>query len=143
LFKLNGNAPTKIEDGNKVIGLTAFGGSCGIVKASTKFQLSAAGAAEETAGTVKYRTVTLETVRAIPAAAGDYYISGPTSIVYNSFGTIDNRSMFDNPYKLFAMKKITLGSKTYNPNDQIDVNWDIEYYNANGVQFTDENNKEY
>ena len=143
LFKLSGNAPTKIEDGNKVIGLTAFGGSCGIVKASTKFQLSAAGAAEETAGTVKYRTVTLETVRAIPAAAGDYYISGPTSIIYNSFGTIDNRSMFDNPYKLFAMKKITLGFKTYNPNDQIDVNWDIEYYNANGVQFTDENNKEY
>ena len=139
LFKLSGNAPTPILNGTTVTGLTAFKGSCGIVQASTKFQLSAAGTAETTNGTTKYRTVTLETVRAIPAAAGDYYLSGPTSIVYNSFGTIDNRSMFDNPYKLFAMKTITLGSKTYNPNDQIDVNWDFSYYDSNGNELLDEN----
>lgn len=138
LFKLSGNAPTPILNGTTVTGLTAFKGSCGIVQASTKFQLSAAGTTETTNGTTKYRTVTLETVRAIPAAAGDYYLSGPTSIVYNSFGTIDNRSMFDNPYKLFAMKTITLGSKTYNPNDQIDVNWDFNYYDSNGNKLSDE-----
>ena len=138
LFKLSGNAPMPILNDTTVTGLTAFKGSCGIVQASTKFQLSAAGTTETTNGTTKYRTVTLETVRAIPAAAGDYYLSGPTSIVYNSFGTIDNRSMFDNPYKLFAMKTITLGSKTYNPNDQIDVNWDFNYYDSDGNKLSDE-----
>jgi hypothetical protein len=40
-------------------------------------------------------------LQAIPFAAGNYYISGPTQIIYNNYGTLDNMSMFDSPYRLF------------------------------------------
>lgn len=126
LYGYMGNKPVEVMSGDKVIGLNALAASCGIVKATVNFQLSSE-AKKETEGDVpvtKKRTVQLETVRAIPWAAGDYYISGPTSIVYNSLGTIDNKSMFDNPYKLYALKEVTIGGVTYKSNQEIPVSWE-------------------
>jgi hypothetical protein len=46
------------------------------------------------------------------------YLSGPTSIVYNSFGTLDNYSMYSKPYKLYNR----------NTNKEIDnITWRMEY----------------
>lgn len=126
LYGYMGNKPVEVMSGDKVTGLNALAASCGIVKATVNFQLSSE-AEKETEGDVpvtKKRTVQLETVRAIPWAAGDYYISGPTSIVYNSLGTIDNKSMFDNPYKLYALKEVTIGGVTYKSNQEIPVSWE-------------------
>lgn len=126
LYKYMGNgAPETIGD-NPVTGLKIQKASCGIVKATVNFSLSKE-AEEETSGNVpitKKRTVQLETVRAIPWAAGNYYISGPTSIVYNSLGTIDNMSMFDNPYKLYALTDVTVNGTEYKINQEIDVSWE-------------------
>ena len=123
LYCYHGSRPTEIMSGNKVIGLNALANSCGIVKATVMFQLSS-DAKEEGTLVTKKRTVQLETVRAIPWSVGDYYISGPTSIIYNSLGTIDNKSMFDNPYRLYALKEITLNGVTYKPNQEIPVSWE-------------------
>jgi hypothetical protein len=45
-------------------------------------------------------------LHAVAWAAGDYYISGPTTIVYNNYGTLDNTSMYDVPYSLYWGKDI-------------------------------------
>ena len=58
-----------------------------------------------------------------------YYISGPSSVVYNSLGTLDNVSFFQNPYRIFK----------YGENTYIDSKWEIgggnsysaKLYNAN------------
>ena len=126
LYKYMGNgAPDTIGD-NPVTGLKIQKASCGIVKATVNFSLSKE-AEEETSGDIpitKKRTVQLETARAIPWAAGNYYISGPTSIVYNSLGTIDNMSMFDNPYKLYALTDVMVNGTEYKINQEIDVSWE-------------------
>lgn len=126
LYKHMGNGAPDVIGDNPVTGLKIQKASCGIVKATVNFSLSKE-AEEETSGDVpitKKRTVQLETVRAIPWAAGNYYISGPTSIVYNSLGTIDNMSMFDNPYKLYALTDVTVNGTEYKINQEIDVSWE-------------------
>ena len=116
--------------------MTAVANSCGIVKATVNFQLSSEGAQEESGNipVTKKRTVRLETVRAIALAAGDYYISGPTSIIYNSLGTIDNKSMFDNPYKLYALKNLKVGDTEYKANQEIPVSWEYTYHKHNKLK---------
>lgn len=49
----------------------------------------------------------------------NYYISGPVRIIYNSLGTLDDRSIYDKKYQLF----------NYLTNEEItDIEWVIEYY---------------
>lgn len=143
LYAYKGIKPAEIlssvEGQDRVIGLTAVANSCGIVKATVNFQLSSEGAQEESGNipVTKKRTVRLETVRAIALAAGDYYISGPTSIVYNSLGTIDNKSMFDNPYKLYALKNLKVGDTEYKANQEIPVSWEYTYHKHNNPNWPD------
>ena len=143
LYTYKGIKPAEILSSvggqDRVIGLTAVANSCGIVKATVNFQLSSEGAQEESGNipVTKKRTVRLETVRAIALAAGDYYISGPTSIVYNSLGTIDNKSMFDNPYKLYALKNLKVGDTEYKANQEIPVFWEYTYHKHNNPNWPD------
>lgn len=143
LYAYKGIKPAEIlssvEGQDRVIGLTAVANSCGIVKATVNFQLSSEGAQEESGNipVTKKRTVRLETVRAIALAAGDYYISGPTSIIYNSLGTIDNKSMFDNPYKLYALKNLKVGDTEYKANQEIPVSWEYTYHKHNNPNWPD------
>lgn len=54
----------------------------------------------------------------------DYYISGPTHIIYNSLGTLDNMSMFNQKYRLWS----------YSDNSEIkNITWKIEYYTEDGI----------
>ena len=138
LYKYMGDGDPDTIGDNPVTGLKIQKGSCGIVKATVSFSLSTE-AEEETSGNIpitKKRTVQLETVRAIPWAAGDYYISGPTSIVYNSLGTIDNKSMFDNPYKLYALNTVTVDGVTYKSNQEIPVSWERTIHTAKIMSVT-------
>jgi hypothetical protein len=54
----------------------------------------------------------------VPWSAGNYYLSGPTYIIYNNYGTLDSTSMFDTPYRLF--NGVT--------HKEVLVDWKIDYY---------------
>jgi hypothetical protein len=73
--------------------------------------------------------VDLQCLYAVPWAAADYYLSGPTTVIYNSQGTIDNKTMFDSPYKLFW----GYTNQSHKANDEINVIWTIEYYKPDGT----------
>jgi hypothetical protein len=85
----------------------------------------------------KSRLVDLDCLQAIPWSADTYYISGPTTIVYNNYGTLDNTSMYDVPYKLFLGKDICdeNGSIITEAHSEVAVNWDIKYYIKDGNNF--------
>lgn len=146
LYQYSGTLKPQTVGESKITGITIPKGCSGIVKATVNFKLSSDAAKEENneeAGVTvtKKRTVALETARAIPWAAGNYYISGPTSIVYNSLGTIDNKSMFDNPYKLYALAQVTVNGKTYKANEEIPVSWERTIHTNDGM--TDDEKKFY
>jgi hypothetical protein len=84
-----------------VTGLDVAKGHYGIVKVSADFAMPIGVVEGDSGDTQKKREVSLDCLQAIPWAAGNYYISGPTQIVYNNYGTLDNTSMFDSPYRLF------------------------------------------
>ena len=86
---------------------------CGILKASTSVGI---GTGDEGS---KERLVKLECLYAVPWRGGAYYLSGPTYIVYNNFGTLDKSSMFDSSYKLFD-------ANTHN--EITGLTWSIRYY---------------
>jgi hypothetical protein len=44
----------------------------------------------------------LEVLSSVPWSAGNFYISGPTQIIYNSFGTLDENSQNNVNYELFS-----------------------------------------
>jgi hypothetical protein len=69
------------------------------------------------------RKVTLEQIHSVPWGKGNYYLSGPTSIIYNSLGTLDKGSIFDAPYRLFNMSD----------NSEIEgLAWTTKCYNSKG-----------
>ncbi len=81
------------------------------------------------------RLVDLEVLYSIPYAWSEYFIQGPTQIIYNSLGTLDNTSMFNTPYKLF--KKNSDGSV-----NQENVTWSLSYKIKNGEITENLNEKE-
>lgn len=72
----------------------------------------------------KYRVLDLNALYAIPySSSGLYYISGPTSIVYNNQGTVSHMS--EDPFCLYTVNDETNAAV---PNQ----NWIIEYYDKDG-----------
>ena len=43
----------------------------------------------------------------------EYYMSGPTTVIYNSLGTLDNISFFQNPYRIFEYSENTYADSTW------------------------------
>jgi hypothetical protein len=59
----------------------------------------------------------------------NYYIQGPSDIIYNSLGTLDNSSMFNTPYKLFVKKAFEKDGRTYHKDEEVaNVEWVIQYF---------------
>lgn len=77
------------------------------------------------------KTVSLQTLYPVPYAANpEYYISGPTVIVYNNQGTVSRVS--EAPYQLF--RHSDKGDVLVTPDDaNSKIVWSIEYYNENGT----------
>jgi hypothetical protein len=94
---------------------------CGILEAKTTVKILKDNGSEEG------RQVTLDCLAAVPwTREYHYYLSGPTYVIYNNYGTLEATSMFNTPYKLF-------NGKTHS---EIDVDWHIEYYIKNGISGT-------
>lgn len=97
----------------------------GIIKASVEYP-------EELSDGAK-RTLRLSTVYPIPysSASGeygaDYYISGPTMIIYDNQGVVSRCS--DEPYKLFQ--------HTIDGDVEIPCYWDIQYFEDDGTYIED------
>ena len=111
----------------------------GIIEASTQVNLRGThidqGIGEtniqENADGSIVRTIELTTLYDIPFASGDFFIQGPTQIIYNSLGTLDNTSVFGVPYKLF--KRLNdiddEGKIIYSRGVEIpDIKWVVNYY---------------
>ena len=106
--------------GEKVTGIEFHQTGCGIAKAVASFYLSGGTIVDEAgAADKKLQLVDLEVLHNIPWSTGEYYLGGPSQIIYNSFGALDNTSLFNTPYKLF--KKRTNEEET-------GVTWSIKYY---------------
>lgn len=78
---------------------------------------------------VKTRYVDLTAWFSVPwTADGGYYLSGPTSIVYNNLGTLDNTIAYQTPYKLF------------NDSHELveNVVWSIDSCPKNGKEFKED-----
>lgn len=72
----------------------------------------------------KYRVLDLNALYAIPySSSGLYYISGPTSIVYNNQGTVSHMS--EDPFCLYTVNDETNAAV---PNQT----WTLEYYDKDG-----------
>lgn len=117
-----------------VTGLEVGPGHCGIVELSADFAMPTGVVEGDSGDTQKKREVQLDCLQAIPFAAGNYYISGPTQIIYNNYGTLDNMSMFDSPYRLFFERDEfdETGGLVTQAHEQVqDVKWRIKYYLKN------------
>lgn len=68
--------------------------------------------------------------RAIPFTSGEYYIKGPTTIIYNSLGTLDNTSMFNTEYKLFRRAK---KNNAQEKDSVVSASWRIKCYLKDGT----------
>jgi len=129
-FKLNGSGNISVlPASDPVKELLVARGSCGILnnKVTLKDTNRASG------------IVDLECLYSVPWALNDYYMSGPTSIIYNNQGTLDNRSMFDSPYRLFWTHTAT----GHVANEEVAAIWTIEYYKSDGSLETDSNITQY
>ena len=106
----------------------------GIIKASVSYQ--GAGVNEATD-----RVITLSALYSVPyASSEDLYISGPTSIIYNSQGTISRLS--EEPYCLYQHTKdgdvkATIKKESENEPVIIEPEWSIKYYNSSGEEVSD------
>jgi hypothetical protein len=67
----------------------------------------------------KTRAVDLSVVYAVPYGSENYYIQGPTKIIYNSLGTLDGTAMYNTPYKLFCRKGVSINGNTYGRDEEI------------------------
>jgi hypothetical protein len=88
------------EDVEKVTGLTVMAQHFGIVEVTADFAMPIGEVEGDSGDSQKKREVKLDCLQAIPWAANNYVLSGPTRIVYNNYGTLDGTSMYDTPYKL-------------------------------------------
>lgn len=114
--------------------LTAEKNNYGIYKASASIGINTIQKDEnEEDRVVKTRYVDLIAWFNVPWSAGKngsndpekpgYYLSGPTSIIYNNLGTLDNTAAYQTPYKLFN-----------DNHEQVKVTWSLEYYKTNGEE---------
>lgn len=96
--------------------LTATQNNYGIYKASASIGI----VTTKDDDTTKTRYVDLIAWFSVPWSAGKngndgYYLSGPTSIIYNNLGTLDSTVAYQTPYKLFN-----------DNHEQVDVTWSLE-----------------
>ena len=78
----------------------------------------------------KTRQINMIARRAIPFTSGEYYIKGPTTIIYNSLGTLDNTSMFNTEYKLFRRAK---EDNIKEKDSVVTASWRIKCYLKDGT----------
>lgn len=128
-------APSLSNEGNAVEAerwtLTANAKNYGIYKASASIGIVTTKDDDDT----KTRYVDLIAWFNVPWSAGQngnaekpgYYLSGPTSIIYNNLGTLDSTAAYQTPYKLFS-----------DDNKQVEVTWSIEPCKIDGATATDE-----
>ena len=122
-------------DGDEVTGLSISAGNYGIVELKASFRMPEGDLPEGDETSQKSRNVDLDCLQAIPYAADRYYISGPTTIVYNNYGTLDNTSMYDVPYKLYWGKDVP--EKNIKAHQEVDVTWSIKYYIKENNKFVE------
>lgn len=122
-------------DGDEVTGLSISAGNYGIVELKASFRMPEGNLPEGDETSQKSRNVDLDCLQAIPYAADRYYISGPTTIVYNNYGTLDNTSMYDVPYKLYWGKDVP--EKNIKAHQEVDVTWSIKYYIKENNKFVE------
>ena len=68
------------------------------------------------------RIVDLKVQYPVPFGTNDYFIQGPTQIIYNNQGILDNNSVSRTPYKLFKKQSGNIGEEV------TDIKWLIRYY---------------
>lgn len=153
---LKGNLP---ESGNDslVYGVLKASAVCPITYTTQtdEYNRDAFGDAEENeenANKQSSRNVNLISYYPIPYSAGNYYIEGATSIVYDSMGS--NPSYYKDPYKIFtcntnenlAEKKIIRNGQVTD-NFKYDILWRIVYYkkdkDGNVVKLNKETHSDY
>lgn len=153
---LKGNLP---ESGNDslVYGVLKASAVCPITYTTQtdEYDRDAFGDAEENeenANKQSSRNVNLISYYPIPYSAGNYYIEGATSIVYDSMGS--NPSYYKDPYKIFtcntnenlAEKKIIRNGQVTD-NFKYDILWRIVYYkkdkDGNVVKLNKETHSDY
>lgn len=122
-------------EGDEVTGLSISAGNYGIVELKASFRMPEGDPPEGDETSQKSRNVDLDCLQAIPYAADRYYISGPTTIVYNNYGTLDNTSMYDVPYKLYWGKDVP--EKNIKAHQEVDVTWSIKYYIKEDGEFVE------
>lgn len=100
----------------------------GIIKASTNVTIDSTNEKGEN----KTRNVRLSTLFSVPYGSSNYYLEGPTQVVYDNLGQLNSNSFYDTPYVLRASKNITLNGESYKKDEIIrkkngknDVYWDI------------------
>lgn len=83
-------------------------GCYGILKLTGKIDLVGTELESEENQEGKKRTIDLTVYHDVPYSTGDYVLDGPTQIIYNGLGTIDDNSLYNNPYRLKAKKNISV-----------------------------------
>ena len=68
------------------------------------------------------RIVDLKVQYPVPFGENNYFIQGPTQIIYNNQGILDNNSVSRTPYKLFQKQPGNVGKEV------TDIKWLIKYY---------------
>lgn len=129
-----------LETENQATGIEVAKNHFGIIEVTADFAMPVGEVDGDSGDTQKKREIRLDCLQAVPWAAGNYYISGPTQIIYNNYGTLDNMSMFDSPYRLFWERdqKDETGSIINQAHEQVeDVSWRIKYYINNGTNFVE------
>lgn len=100
----------------------------GILSLTGKITLKNSIPNDKTQNAQKDRTVDLNVLYSVPYSTGNYFIDGPTQIIYNGLGTIDNNSIYSNPYQLFAKNVVNVEVPwTYTDKDEFDKDRDDKY----------------
>lgn len=129
-----------LETDNQATGIEVAKNHFGIIEVTADFAMPVGEVDGDSGDGQKKREIRLDCLQAVPWAAGNYYISGPTQIIYNNYGTLDNMSMFNSPYRLFWERdqKDETGSIINQAHEQVeDVSWRIKYYINNGTNFVE------
>ena len=117
--KITGNETSDIQDlaCSKFATLKTPPGYFGILKATARIMLVGTmiqsdkvdiSQTDDATSVGKTRSVDMTTLYAIPYSNGNCFIDGPTQIIYNSLGTLDNNSIYNVPYRLLAKKQMTI-----------------------------------
>ena len=81
----------------------------------------------------KVRTIELSSFYPISYTTGNYYMEGPQSVIYDSFGA--NPRYYKNPFRLFS----NITNDTIKKDEEIkDVTWEIIYYKETGEELVDD-----